>query len=266
MSNLPLPVGGNLDTYGAATASSSGTSVANGSYAQITASTTKDYDGVVFMGTQTGTSAEGTCDLAVGGAGSEQNIIDNIRFQKTGTTGNGFGLMAYLPLFIPRGSRIACQGHGITPKVIIAGVTGMPLNQRGFSRAESIGIASNQGVAIDPGATANTLSAWVQLTASSAHNYAALMIAVGPDARSSNAAAATWLIDIGIGASGSEQVLLQQLSCIGNSTANYGPYPALFGPFPCNIPAGTRIAVRAQSSSTNVSQRQIDVAAYGFIR
>ena len=50
------------------------------------------------------------------------------------------------------------------------------------------------------------------------------------------------LIDIGIGASGSEQVLVPDLHCGGLASAGW--YPWVLGPFDIALPSGTRVAMR----------------------
>jgi len=85
---------------------------------------------------------------------------------------------------------------------------------------------------------------------------------------------ATWMVDIGQGAAGSEigvggtsattglVDLPFRLAWDATSTAGaFGPY---FGPLPVSIPAGTRLAARAKCSITDATDRQITVALYGL--
>ena len=264
MSNLHLPYTGLMETCGAVAASSTGTTVANGSYTQIIASTSFDYNEILVVATLASNSADGSLDIARGSAGSEQILIDNLRLSISAA--NPTFCSARLPLRVPRGSRLAAQAHGLTPNVMIYGISHGPLSTSGYTRAESLNIASNIGTTIDPGASANTLSAWTQLIASTSRNYNALMIMCGGAGRAAGTAGVTWLTDIGIGGAGSEQTLFKQLLGTETGSSIFALDPTSFGPFPCSIPSGNRIAARVQSSTSTAGRRAIDVAAYGFIR
>lgn len=94
------------------------------------------------------------------------------------------------------------------------------------------------------GATANTKGAWIQVIASTPQDYTGLWVQLR------GATANYSLFDIGIGAAGSEIVVAPNLFC--------GPKPVSdsFGSLftiPQSIPAGTRVAVRAQSDGASIN-------------
>jgi hypothetical protein len=109
----------------------------------------------------------------------------------------------------------------------------------------------------------------------------ALMIS-GSRAAPGTAVTATYaqLVDIGIGAAGSEQVILPNLRfqasiMTGGVVTPYTPgsatltglstlFPRWIPPIMCDIPAGVRLAVRQQSSTTNTNDRTSAYAIYGL--
>lgn len=93
-------------------------------------------------------------------------------------------------------------------------------------------------------ATVNTKGAWVELIASTAEDYDALLVSWAISASNiSN------LIDVGIGGAGAEQVIVDNLhTSIANSITEWFLIPKA-------IPAGTRIAVRSQSTTASAQAR-----------
>jgi hypothetical protein len=76
-------------------------------------------------------------------------------------------------------------------------------------------------------------------------------------------AATGWLVDICVGASGSEVVVIENLAIYATSstdelaTVNYGPIY-------CDIPAGSRLSLRVQCSATDASDRIVRAVAHLF--
>ena len=101
-------------------------------------------------------------------------------------------------------------------------------------------------------ASAHTKGAWVQLVASTAANADVLILNVACAANATNTAA---LIDVGIGASGAETVIIPNLA-VGGSDGNGSWYITL----PVKIPAGSRLAARSQTVRTggvNIAVRAV---------
>lgn len=109
---------GRVTTYGADTATSGGTAVTlpssgNGSYAQLTSSTTNDIKAAIIEVAYYGASASyaGSLEFSVGAGGSEQVVFKySILFR---STGHSFGVgplsSGLIPMNIPAGSRLACR-------------------------------------------------------------------------------------------------------------------------------------------------------------
>jgi len=111
-------------------------------------------------------------------------------------------------------------------------------------------IADTGGFSTTAGATAHTKGSWVQLTASLSSQ--ASLIGVMVSGVYTAATDTSTLVDIGIGASGSETVIVPNLAVGG-----YGGAPPLIW-VPVRIPSGSRIAARCQSivaGKTSVSVR-----------
>lgn len=120
------------------------------------------------------------------------------------------------------------------------------------------------GTSVDPGGTVNTKGSWAQLTASTDNDISWLMIAIG-NARLSRTGAVHGLLDVGIGAGGSEKIILPDLPHRTGTTSDMNkPGPSLFGPFAVEIPAGTRLAARRQADSNNATDRLVDIVLYGI--
>ena len=99
--------------------------------------------------------------------------------------------------------------------------------------------AASGGAVVTGGASANTKGAWTELIAAAAADAAWLYVVFG-----SGGSAHKALLDVGLGAAGSEQVLVPDLhyDCIAGGMHNE-TYA-----LPVAIPAGSRVAVRVQST------------------
>jgi hypothetical protein len=96
--------------------------------------------------------------------------------------------------------------------------------------------SASRGTAI--ASSTGSKGSWVQLIASVLFDSQALMLNLQTQA----AGPKDWLVDIGVGGAGSEVVLIPNLLVTAVGSVNYWP---LF--VPVGVPAGTRLAARAQS-------------------
>jgi hypothetical protein len=274
MTNLPLFPSAIYDTYGAVTSTSLGTVITNNAgYIQLAASTSRPYDALLLqLATDGGTAGDCLVTLAIGAAGSEQAIaVMKVSFCFNGSEHQQSNYL--LPIAVPAGVRLSLKNvcsNNQDVTAIITGVSGSLLANHGCSYAEILGTTPNvtpNGTLVDPGGTANTLGAWAQITASSPHAYSYITLAVGGNGSSDRGADYQWLVDIGIGAAGSEQVLIQQIFFASVGASGWGlPTIPIAGPYAVSIPAGTRIAVRCQSSNNTLASRELDVGLIGFVR
>lgn len=261
MSNLHLPLEGRVENFGAVSSgASTGTSLSSGTITQIAAATNFDYDALLVT-VISNTSSVFTIDVLLGSSGNEYVVAETLYVVKSGTEeGSSF----LLPLAIPRGSRICLRSNGAASNAVIHGISYGRLGPRGYSRIRAMGVSSNKGTAVDPGTTANTLSSWVQITASAPGNFDGLMPIIGNNNRSSSAAGNSWLVDIGLGSP--QQIIIPRLLLGSGSSTQLLTLPNVLPIFPVQIPTGSALYARAQSNATSSTQRAIDVALYGLVR
>lgn len=209
---------------------------------------------VVMFGAPTGTWH--LIDVGVGAVGAEVVIVPNLQYQ----TFNDFAAEARfyrVPYPLAAGQRVAMRSQASTAAVptVRCGImaqAGNPLDAVGTQRAMTYGanLATSQGTLIDPGGTINVKGAWTQLVAATLYPIRRLALAIVPP---SNVVFASWSVDIGVGAAGAEVVLVPDIpfgaADIGKSI---GPQVA---DYQVNVPAGTRLAVRAQCESNNATGR-----------
>jgi len=118
---------------------------------------------------------------------------------------------------------------------------------------------SSTGTQIDPGGTADTKGSWVQMTSSTAVPIRFLNLLVSME--NSGSSNAEWKVDVGIGGAGSETVIEGDL--LARCKATYDMIvPNAYG-FWHDVPASTRLAVRAQCSITDATDRLFNAVLYG---
>ena len=179
------------------------------------------------------------------------------------------GISVYIPVHVPRGSslrqRAAASTGSATGQITITGLSCGIGGAPGYSRC--IGLftpGTSRGVAIDPGGTAGTKGSWAQMIASTPHDIKAMFGIIGHNNDVARAAAARMHIDIGVGSSGNEYVLYPDFTLAWAPTSDT-PDPCVWPCFPCDIPAGTRIAARAECSDNTAGDRTVDLALYGLV-
>lgn len=258
--------GTDIGTVGA---SSNGTAVVGGgsnnvkgSWVQLTASSPTDtvmvlvsiqYDSTLDAGFfSTGVPV----DIAVGGAGSEVIVINNILMYVNYY--NPQCIYALLPLNIPAGSRISARaadsyGGTFTSRVQLTLFDGSFEIGDGISGYDSVGFVSGSSIGtqvFDPGSN-NTKGSWTQLVASTTRDYVGFM----PITSFKLGGSRTYMIDIAIGSGGNEKVILPNLLMSGDSGAICNAF------FPIAIPAGTRISARKQSDITTADETWVMLLA-----
>lgn len=261
---------------GTVAASSRGTQVTSGATAntkgawvQLIASTAADIDYIeVDVDTFNATASTAVIDIGVGASGSEVAVLSNLTGGSTGDVSGKY----HFPISIPAGTRISARSQSPTASDIIETLvhgapsalqtlTGTGVDTYGFTSATTF------GTTIDPGATANTKGSWTQITASLTNDLIGFVLGLDMQnaANAGSSLSSENLLDVGIGASGSEIVLVGNLKFNhdANTTTVYVS-PQVLGPYFTPIPAGTRIAVRAQSTQTNSTYRKFGITFYGI--
>jgi len=260
MSNLHLPYEGRVESFGANTGASTGASLIAGVVTQLAAATSFEYDALLVTA-MSATSSFFGIDVLLGSSGNEYVVAESLYVVKSGTAE---GSCFLLPLAIPRGSRLCLRSNGISSNAVVHGISYGRLGPRGYSKMVAMGLVGFKGTAIDPGTTANTMSSWVQLTASAPNNLDAIMPVIGNNNRSSSSNTASWLVDIGLGSP--QQIIIPKLLINSGSSTQLLTVPNVLPVFPVPVPAGSPLYARAQCAVTSSTQRTIDAVLYGLIR
>jgi hypothetical protein len=231
-----------------------------GAWVEIISSTTSPVS-ALFLTFYTTNSCDIFVDIAIGVAGSEITILNNL----VAGAATGYPIRSLLlSLGIPAGVRIAmrCQsnagGKTFNTMTYVIGqgfIPSMP-----YQRITTYGAntATTRGVAYDCGAAANTKAGWVEVISPTTNPIRQLLIGIG-NQNVNRAGYPRFAMDIGVGGAGSEIIEVANVIFAGDP---YAIYPLHFL-FNVAIPSGSRIAINAQCSSTTAGQRAFDVILYG---
>jgi hypothetical protein len=198
-------------------------------------------------------------DLAIGSAGNEVVFVSRLF---TANTPNQFGGGCFLlPIRLPAGARLSArvQSNGTSANLRVSTMCiggGGAVSE--FVQCEAIGLvaATTDRITIACSHTANTKSTWTELTAATASEIREVLF---HHAFTYTSGTLWYSYDIGLGAAGSEIILLPDVVFLGES----GRSGSWFGPIPCRIPEGSRVAMRVAtniSSSSNLAS----LLPYGF--
>jgi len=259
---------------GSVPGSSRGTRIAIGatpntktSWTELVASTPIAAQGFYVTLQQDSAAADTHVDVAFGASGAEKTLVGNMLLSESG---GDQGVVYFFPVAIAAGTRLAVRAQSslASPNVDVmlhlasANYLGAP----GLARVRTYGADASDsgGTSIDPGGTANTEGAIVEIIANSnTFPIHALTVAIGNQANSTQTGTLNWLFDILIGASGAEKILIEDLQVFATTAGDLAS-PMVFGPFFVDIPAGTRVSARCQSANIEATDRLKDVILYGM--
>ena len=228
-----------------------------GVWTEIIASTGFEYEEIrlALRTFSASTTARHFVDIGIGGSGSEQVLVANIAFKWSGSALGVWTII--LPISVAKGSRLSLrtQSDAGTQPIRITG-SGCSIAESqigGLGKATTYGAdtANTNGVAVDPGTTANTKGSYAQITSSTSEDMKKMIVCVHHLHAAS--AASGYLMDIAIGGAGSEEIIVPDIA-LYTDAAIVGITPA-FLHLDVDIPAGTRIAVRTQCSTTIIGRR-----------
>ncbi|HSF94781.1 MAG TPA: hypothetical protein VLA52_07120 [Thermohalobaculum sp.] len=246
----------------------SSTANTKGSWADIVAATARASDVLELELLSTAWQSDSLVDIATkDGASAEEIIINNLKVDRY----QGQMLYRYrFPIRVRQGValRARCQYStgGATPNHYVAAKLGAggpgAHHAGGFEVVDTYGAntADSGGTAIDPGGTANTKGSWVQLSGALPRPINHLVLSVGNGAVG-RVNPVHWLLDIGVGAAASEVLVIPNIFLTSSHLEDLPIGSGLA--FDCYIPAGSRLAARAQCSSTDANDRLFDLIAYG---
>lgn len=243
-----------------------GIAPADGAWVELTPSTPFGSQAVMVQigGVTDGGQNSILVDIGVGPGGSEIVIIPNLLlYHRRNSVPIGVSFTANL--YIPPSVRVAARAKANDATDVEVGVTlfsGSFLSGPWAQGCITIGAntANGLGTLIDPGAVANTKGAWSELTPSLTRQLNQPSVFIG-GSLSGGLALESWLVDVGIGAGGSERVIIPDLYVQSGGTSDDFS-PKLFS-MPVTIPEGVRVAARAQSTETNGADRVIAMTITG---
>jgi hypothetical protein len=181
----------------------------------------------------------GFCEIGFGPSGSQEVFLGPL----VGRLANSadFFVAVDFPAHTSIWARVQSATASSTWGIKFTSYSGGVVNGAGERGGDAFGInlGNSLGTAIATPSTANTKSGWSQLSASTPNEYSECVIAAV-----ALQTAVPFLLDMAIGASGAERVILP----------NFGPLSSVAQvnwvmPFPLQIPKGSRLCARAQSSS-----------------
>ncbi len=248
---------GTLVTTGAALST-------KGAVSDLITSTAFDSYRMVIQATDYGAgavSSVGAMDILIGAA-TESIYIPNLLMgfcsggMAAGSTTPGLGKWWDFPLYTPAGSRLSCQAAGerlstaFRVAIYLYGGNGYPPFGPCGTKVTTYGMGTVPfGTVVTPGAT-GVEGAWTQIVLSTTEAHIALLPSyqLGTD----TATAARYIsVDLGIGAAQEEEIAQAYWYQVDNNEKIQGPMPMV----PCyrNIPAGSRLSMRASNMGTNDS-------------
>lgn len=261
---------GRISTIGQVSGSSLGTTItagtgnAKGNFAQLTASTPHDAHAIIVSGRTNLNGQSALVDIAMGGAGSERIFIEDLLIQ-----GPRAVMSYFLPIYVPGGVRLAARAQSSTNSGTQFVSIMLLQNQFGsmppLTRARTYGAnaADSGGTSVDPGGTGNTKGSYVQITGSTAWEHKGIIIGQNQD-KNTGTSQADWLVDVAIGGAGSEQIIIPDLWINQAQTGLAASTPSVTPFIPYTIPAGSRIAIRAQCTISDATDRLCDYVVIGL--
>jgi len=237
------------------------------SYTEVVPSLECNAVGFMFCCNVLSRSVRGLVDIAIGASGSETVIVENLSFAASQDAAKEYGTALVFPVQLPQGSRISVRGQCSYALVSTIQVNIVPILNGGFRSNSPLSCVDTYGantsdsggveVAIGDGA----FSSWTQITSSLTNSVKGFYLALSPDDSDSAKTSLSAQLEIGVGSSGNEVVVVDDWSFAGGYYSyrggrfwpNYTPF------FGIQIAEGERVSVRAKGSSDDT----MDVILYG---
>lgn len=201
-------------------------------------------------------------DIGIGTAGSETIVVPDLLF------GGRPYRPTLFPLHIPAGATVRARAQSAISFAFIRlrthvfyGEPDCGLSVPGGITAYGTVTATSGGTHVTPSGTANVKGSYAQLTAATTAPIHALMVMV--QGSSSTLTNMEYLIDVAVGGSGSETVILPDFAVRTQDDETIFPRSPEFWPMSMCLPAGVRLAARCLAVNTTTAT-PIEVAVYGF--
>ena len=247
---------------------SSATTNTKGSYTQLVASMPYEACGLLISWVTTAT-ADVAIDIAVGSAGNENIIIDNLLNNSRGITTSVCS--AYFPVSVASGARISARCAATTGSTTaFVGVTAFKGGANVLAASGKIvqlgTLSTSRGVQVAASASANTFGSWKQIAATAGFEIAGLLMGIGCNGSAAKSSTSMrWAV--GVGAAAAEQTLYEFGDSIQGSVTVTPSMGYGLGFIPVRIGASQRVAVRLMNSAAvaTAANRTHDVLLYGIV-
>jgi hypothetical protein len=240
-----------------------------GSYVEIDASIPYDSEGLIIEFAGLSYASDNLFDIAIGAISSEIDIISNILISQTAAF--QVSRRFEFPLKIKAGTRISGKSQGTSTsannfRISVHLLRGSWSYSRGLAVCDTYGANTGDsgGIVIDPGATPDTKSAWVEISSGISRDIKGFILCIGNRNNATRGSVSSyWNVDVGVGAEGLEKIIFPDwMLCTYSGSDMLLPN---FTPFiPIHLLSGLRIAVRVASDVIDPTDRLIDVVIYTF--
>ncbi len=239
--------GGETNASGGVIITAGATAHVKGAWSTLV--TAADFDADMILLSTTRDSRVGAADaselldIGFGPAGSERVVVENLL--------HGHKIapdILQIPLTVPAGTRVSARLQSVVAGSDIAIVTHLYSTGGGGGRATTYGAdtTTSSGTLLPLPTTNDTPGAWGGITPATTAAARWLIPHFGGPPGDTTMALRWYLVDIGVGAAGSEVVKIASISVMGNATE------AMLSnaiPFPVDITKGTRLAARMQADN-----------------
>lgn len=243
---------------------------AGGGYQTLFASLPRKISGLIVQVIE---SSSGTAnldfliDIGEGPNPNEVILVPSILY--TGISGTQGGATFYFPVKVASGRRLSARSNsssGAGSITIVVHTLSCSWDFHSGSRIVAIGddIGGVGGTAVNVGVNNNKHSTWSELTASTLFPISGLCFAMGNQADSSlgGVSGIRYLLDVAIGPSGSEQIIIPDVCLTTSGNEQHPIYSSPWLPIP--ISAGTRVVAR-MASDISASPDPWDIIIYGVV-
>lgn len=225
-----------------------------GSYTELVSSTAIDARWVTIAAWAT-SDYEFLWDLAIGGSGSEVIVAPDVYTSELASYGQMFRSVIVFPLSLPAGTRIAVRAGVNDVATQTMGMWGWYGSCGPFAtqpqrscKIAQLGVDTTNYTVTKMLSVPNSSggeSSYVEMTSSAPFDIRGMWIWSG---EISSFSAFNLYLDVAVGGSGSEVNIMEDIFFRNNTTQNSNCPERIY--IPVNIPAGTRIAVRGQQTTS----------------
>jgi hypothetical protein len=211
-----------------------------------------------------GVSMQQMVDFTLSNTPGSRIVLADLQF--TGSA-SYFTQRYVLPLHVRAGETIYARTQSVEDtKTIYAGFMVVPPvfnTAPPLSKSFTLGknVTSTQGTEVQVAGSVNTKGAWVSFGALPARcKILAFNVGTLANPYTARAVGTRWFMDIGIGSTGNEKILIPDYPLTMSSGLIFGPGLVQF---PLSLPAGTELCVRIQGTAI-LATSHLYVVFYGF--